>query len=381
MALPPHQLTPTTWLLIAMTLLTKLLPYATLPPPATAPELRIFWPARNVTLPVATPNASAAPAPDGAHAAAPRCCVETGQCATASLLLRRLAPWLPLNASSTRAAAAATKPLLRGVRPVAATGLGERLGIPSPDALAAGHKERLKTEVMNKFKDLIGKDEKKDDSAKDQMALWKQWMTIEDKASFGKDEWHCRKTPLPWMKQWHCLWDTAYWGPHGFLFGTNEESKSDATDLKTCARRPAADRPRAGRRPARAPARPRARAPARPRARAPARPRARAPVAASPTAASPTAAPPRSQVPLLLPVVLRAPRAHRDVHGQGLPLVGGQDPTRRPGGAADAGEEPLPPPILRHHVRLAPRADQHLPHRRHGAVDHVQAGVGEGARR
>ena len=42
---------------------------ATLPPPATAPELRIFWPARNVTLPVATPNASAAPAPDGAHAA------------------------------------------------------------------------------------------------------------------------------------------------------------------------------------------------------------------------------------------------------------------------------------------------------------------------
>ena len=258
MAMPPQQLTPTTWLLIAMTLLTKLLPYATLPPPATAPELRIFWPARNVTLPVATPNASAAPAPDGAHAAAPRCCVETGQCATASLLLRRLAPWLPLNASSTRAAAAATKPLLRGVRPVAAAGLGERLGIPSPDALAAGHKERLKTEVMNKFKAQIGKDEKKDDSAKDQMALWKQWMTIEDKASFGKDEWHCRKTPLPWMKQWHCLWDTAYWGPHGFLFGTNEESKKDATDLKTCARRPAADRPRAGRRPARAhaPARP-----------------------------------------------------------------------------------------------------------------------------
>ena len=261
MAMPPQQLTPTTWLLIAMTLLTKLLPYATLPPPATAPELRIFWPARNVTLPAATPNASAAPAPDGAHAAAPRCCVETGQCATASLLLRRLAPWLPLNASSTRAAAAATKPLLRGVRPVAAAGLGERLGIPSPDALAAGHKERLKTEVMNKFKAQIGKDEKKDDSAKDQMALWKQWMTIEDKASFGKDEWHCRKTPLPWMKQWHCLWDTAYWGPHGFLFGTNEESKKDATDLKTCARRPAADRPRACRRPAhaRAPARPPAR--------------------------------------------------------------------------------------------------------------------------
>ena len=137
---------------------------------------------------------------------------------------------------------------------VAATGLGERLGIPSADALAAGHKERLKTEVMNKFKAQIGKDEKKDDSAKDQMALWKQWMTIEDKASFGRDEYHCRKTPLPWMKQWHCLWDTAYWGPHGFLFGTNEESKKDATDLKTCARRP----PRACRRPARA------RAPARP---------------------------------------------------------------------------------------------------------------------
>ena len=36
-----------------------------------------------------------------------------------------------------------------------------------------------------------------DDSAKEQMALWKQWMTIEDKASFGRDEWHCRKTPLP----------------------------------------------------------------------------------------------------------------------------------------------------------------------------------------
>ena len=259
MAMPPQQLTPTTWLLIAMTLLTKLLPYATLPPPATAPELRIFWPARNVTLPVAAPNSSAAPAPDGAHAAAPRCCVETGQCATASLLLRRLAPWLPLNASSTRAAV--TKPLLRGVRPVAAAGLGERLGIPSADALAAGHKERLKTEVMNKFKAQIGKDEKKDDSAKDQMALWKQWMTIEDKASFGRDEYHCRKTPLPWMKQWHCLWDTAYWGPHGFLFGTNEESKEEATDLKTCARRPAADRPRACRRPARArePARPPAR--------------------------------------------------------------------------------------------------------------------------
>ena len=113
----------------------------------------------------------------------------------------------------------------------------------------------------------MDKTEKKDDSAKEQMALWKQWMTIEDKASFGKDEWHCRKTPLPWMKQWHCLWDTAYWGPHGFLFGTNEESKKDATDLKTCARRPAADRPRACRRPARARARP------------------RAPAAASPTAA------------------------------------------------------------------------------------------------
>ena len=40
---------------------------------------------------------------------------------------------------------------------------------------------------MNKFK-AARKDEKKDDSAKDQMALWKQWMMIEDKASFGKDE-------------------------------------------------------------------------------------------------------------------------------------------------------------------------------------------------
>ena len=321
MAMPPQQLTPTTWLLIAMTLLTKLLPYATLPPPATAPELRIFWPARNVTLPVATPNASAAPAPDGAHAAAPRCCVETGQCATASLLLRRLAP----------------KPLLRGVRPVAPFFDYEdneteeemkarvrvesekrdriRYGIPdsvpynsaewnrkmeffwygkslsgipqgpvytvplaSTRILAASPSQGpqsfkapsanfkvpsadFKVPLASGLPNPVDKTEKEDDSAKDQMALWKQWMTIEDKASFGKDEWHCRKTPLPWMKQWHCLWDTAYWGPHGFLFGTNEESKKDATDLKTCARRPAADRPRACRRPARA------RAPARPPAR------------------------------------------------------------------------------------------------------------------
>ena len=340
MAMPPQQLTPTTWLLIAMTLLTKLLPYATLPPPATAPELRIFWPARNVTLPVATPNASAAPAPDGAHAAAPRCCVETGQCATASLLLRRLAPWLPLNASSTRAAAAATKPLLRGVRPVAPFFDYEdneteeewmaklrvkeekrdriRYGIPdsiphnSAEWNSRVHRQTLedlwrarkgipqgpvytvplastrilaaspsqgpqsfkapsanfkvpsadfKVPLASGLPNPVDKTEKEDDSAKDQMALWKQWMTIEDKASFGRDEYHCRKTPLPWMKQWHCLWDTAYWGPHGFLFGTNEESKEEATDLKTCARRPAADRPRACRRPARA------RAPARPPAR------------------------------------------------------------------------------------------------------------------
>ena len=131
--------------------------------------------------------------------------------------------------------------------------------VPSlPDGLSA---KSVASRLAGGKTDSVDKTEEEDDSAKDQMALWKQWMTIEDKASFGRDEYHCRKTPLPWMKQWHCLWDTAYWGPHGFLFGTNEESKEEATDLKTCARRPAADHPRACRRPAhaRAPARPPAR--------------------------------------------------------------------------------------------------------------------------
>ena len=175
------------------------------------------------------------------------------------------------------------------------------------------------------------------------MALWKQWMTIEDKASFGKDEWHCRKTPLPWMKQWHCLWDTAYWGPHGFLFGTNEESKSDATDLKTCARRPAADRPRAGRRPARA------RAPAR-RAPAPARPRARRLVA---DRRAPTAAPPRSQVPATSGGSSSAP--HRDVPDKDCWRTRSNPPTWR---AADAGKNLFPP--VSASCSAGSRADQHL---------------------
>ena len=54
----PRDLTPTTWLLIAAVLLTKLEPYARLPPPSTAPTGVIFWPKRNLTLPLNTTSST-----------------------------------------------------------------------------------------------------------------------------------------------------------------------------------------------------------------------------------------------------------------------------------------------------------------------------------
>ena len=65
-------------------------------------------------------------------------------------------------------------------------------------------------------------------------AFWKHWMTLEDKPTYGREEPLCRNSMLPWHAQWHCLWDTAWWGPHGFLFGNGDETKKDAVDFKQC---------------------------------------------------------------------------------------------------------------------------------------------------
>ena len=93
MAMPPQQLTPTTWLLIAMTLLTKLLPYATLPPPARTQR-------------VATPRAGAA--------------TRSTSSMVSTLLVRPAPPTVQLRTSVLCASSSQVRPLKQAAAAAAA---------------------------------------------------------------------------------------------------------------------------------------------------------------------------------------------------------------------------------------------------------------------
>ena len=68
------------------------------------------------------------------------------------------------------------------------------------------------------------------------MALWKVYMTEQDKfrGEAAKDFAHCRRDAWA-SRSWDCLWNTAWFGPHGFMTGNNlEEDDKTAKKLASC---------------------------------------------------------------------------------------------------------------------------------------------------
>ena len=49
----------------------------------------------------------------------------------------------------------------------------------------------------------------------------------------SEDDVDCRK--LPWPPAWNCLWNTAWFGPHGFLYGNNlDDTETTARKAADC---------------------------------------------------------------------------------------------------------------------------------------------------
>jgi hypothetical protein len=138
------------------------------------------------------------------------------QHARAMSRLRDVWPWLPAHS--------AERPLFGGARPM-----------PPSSKMSGFDKGGYLTlsSIGGSDSTPKGKDESVQ-PIKEGMAFWKKWMTMEDKPTYGREEPLCRNSMLPWHAQWHCLWDTAWWGPHGFLFGNGDETKKDAVDFKQC---------------------------------------------------------------------------------------------------------------------------------------------------
>lgn len=220
------------YLTALLVLLTALKPYASLPPPCSAPPTWVHYPGSGRYAQLNTSQASNASLPDGQPA--PSCCIQREQMRFAAELGQ--AAWQAATSTHAPWRAAAEgglrrgpdgRPLLSGlggVRPMAPAPAGAK-GVPS-GGMGGGPKLPLPQ----------ANPPSKDDEASPKMALWKKYMTTKDRQSImvmpngaddpSEDIVNCRK--LPWPPAWDCLWNTAWFGPHGFLYGNNLQETDDS---------------------------------------------------------------------------------------------------------------------------------------------------------
>ena len=223
------------YLTALLVLLTALKPFATLPPPCTAPPTWVHYPGSGRYAQLNTSGASNASLPDGQPA--PSCCIQREQMRQAAQLGRAAwqaatsthAPWRTASEGGWRREPPDMRPPLArlgGARPIPPSPAKGMSGVPAGGAGSGGPKLPLPE----------ADPPSKDDAASPKMALWKKYMTTTDRQGTmvlplgavdpSEDIVDCRK--LPWPPAWDCLWNTAWFGPHGFLYGNNLQETDDA---------------------------------------------------------------------------------------------------------------------------------------------------------